>query len=1020
MAQVPPRIPTPSTERRLFRSLPTLVALGVLPAIAFGLACSGLWEPDFWWHVRAGQWIWATGRPPDLDPFSYGSADQRWIDLPWLFQVVLALVYAWAGAPGAVVLSASLAALTVLVGLAARGRPSDLPTVALCWVPGIAVMSIRFTPRPEMATLLFIAAYLAVLTRVGERPRLAWVLPVVQLVWVNTHGLFVFGPVILGLWWIDRGARWVWRRVWSAGDHGADKTDRRWWVHVGGATAVACLACLVNPYGVEGAKFPLVLYPKVSEAGNPYKSYIEEFQTAAKGFSELAKRESLRGDYLGFPARLAIHFLLLLLPISFLHPSAWRLSRPASRTGPAPPLPPVAWPAALLGTLILAALHAGGAASLSSAGFLFNVKQAVPWVFLTAGLGGGAYLLRRRDPAGGVCLAGGAALALWVWWLDAYFASPTTGRPSPALVAIPLFGLGVYLGVQVVRSGGSLFAMLLAGTFGYLALSAVNSLGRFGLVAAVVLAWNLGGWVAEFAAVTPGGPWKAGPAVRWSVPAGLVLWLVAMLAGVAGVPGRLSPGAFSEPPLRFPHAAVRFAGQDGMPTNALAYSLLVANTFVYHNAPERKVYLDARLEVPRLETFQTYRHIEDLLHAGDPRWADAVAGVGNPALLLGHEVPLNNGEAAGLVHPHWRLVYFDAQAAVFLPRGSPDLGRRFPSLDLAVRPFTRRGGPSLPDAPGAAEKETIALANLGTALCRYPDATWSARIPALLAALERSEVALREGGDQATVWMLIGTTCWALRPEVGTPPSSPADGWNTYADVRWAQVSYGLRLAHVLNPKETRFTRELYRLFGGLGMVDAQRTVGLELLASGGGRSEEETTAVREQVARVDGPLNFGFVTLAKMPHLLLDLLRAGRAEDATRLADAVGAAVWSSWDWEVLDRLAGTWLRLGYPDKARRVWEGAAGAPSEAVRAARVGASFWVERDLGAAADAYERARQADPKLGEAYWALAWIDTERGRAPAAIEQIRGANAASVSEPTRAELARLEAFLQKYASPGPR
>jgi hypothetical protein len=33
----------------------------------------------------------------------------------------------------------------------------------------------------------------------------------------------------------------------------------------------------MNPYGLRGALFPLLLFPKISEPTNPYKSYIAEF-----------------------------------------------------------------------------------------------------------------------------------------------------------------------------------------------------------------------------------------------------------------------------------------------------------------------------------------------------------------------------------------------------------------------------------------------------------------------------------------------------------------------------------------------------------------------------------------------------------------------------------------------------------------------------------------------------------------------------------------------------------------------
>ena len=53
----------------------------------------------------------------------------------------------------------------------------------------------------------------------------------------------------------------------------------------------------------------------------------------------------------------------------------------------------------------------------------------------------------------------------------------------------------------VVRAGGRLFVMIVAVTFGYLALQAIRNLNLFGLAAGFVLTCNLAGWAVEITAV---------------------------------------------------------------------------------------------------------------------------------------------------------------------------------------------------------------------------------------------------------------------------------------------------------------------------------------------------------------------------------------------------------------------------------------------------------------------------------------------------------------------------------------
>ena len=67
-------------------------------------------------------------------------------------------------------------------------------------------MAMRFDPRPEIFSLVFLACYLAILLRVDRNPALAWFLPLIQVLWVNTHGLFVLGPIVLACYLVARVA----------------------------------------------------------------------------------------------------------------------------------------------------------------------------------------------------------------------------------------------------------------------------------------------------------------------------------------------------------------------------------------------------------------------------------------------------------------------------------------------------------------------------------------------------------------------------------------------------------------------------------------------------------------------------------------------------------------------------------------------------------------------------------------------------------------------------------------------
>jgi tetratricopeptide (TPR) repeat protein len=986
--------------------------------VAFLLACFELRDSDVWWHLRAGSWILEQGRVPDLDPFTFGSADQRWIDLHWLYQIVLFGVFSWGSVPGIVLLTAAVNAIALLLALATRPSTAPLWLVLLGWVPALAVAAFRFQPRPETFTLLFLAAYLLVLVRLDDYPRAAWVLPAIQLLWVNCHGLFVFGPLVLGLRLAGPLGRLAWRRL--RGLPGPTDAERRWWRHVGGAALAVAAACLLNPYGIDGALFPLRLYPKVTRQGNPYKEYIEEFFSPRTAAARAAAADAApTGSLWNSSSYRALYLLLQLVPLGFLLPALQRAGQSPSPP-PASRLPTGPWLgvfAALLTPLCVRCLTLAGAGGPS---WLAELGWQWPLILGVAAAGGALFFaVRRLWAAAALALVGGGALAAWAVWLDGYCSAGDAGASAAPLSSL-LGSLGLALvGAAVVapllvQYGIRLFDLLLFGTFSYLALQSVNSLGRFGLVAGVLLGGNLAPWLGRLLGAVPVGRWGAWAGMAASL--GVAGLLLAWAGSVVG--GRYwerryweRPFGLRELPFEFAHDAARFAGCEGMPRRALAFDLGQAGVQVFHNAPAQKSFMDPRLEVPTTETFQTYTALERMLVQDDPQWDGRVRALGSPVLLLGHK-RCANAEATVLNHPDWRLVYFDATASVFLPRGPAALESRFPTLDLAARHFGRQALP--PTEPRAAYREAVALFNMSIGLRRYPEAFWQLRVPALLSALARTGQALEEAPARADAWTLLGNGYWGLLPGCPQRQPLPAPGgaWDPFTGLGWAQATYCFRQAHQCDPRDPAALRALYDTFSARRLGDAQRAVGEELLAAGELLPRQQ--AELDQLRRLLGPVRpLSTPSPAELPGVLDRLLQSYRPKEAVQLTEQ--AATTGRLDWALTDRLAGACLHLGRPELARRLWQQAKDPPSEAVRSARLADTFWVERDFESALRQYRQARRLDPQLAGPCWSLAWLHTERGLAADALADCRAGLTLSLPDPLRQELQALEVLLLPYA-----
>jgi hypothetical protein len=106
--------------------------------------------------------------------------------------------------------------------------------------------------------------------------------------------------------------------------------------------------------------------------------------------------------------------------------------------------------------------------------------------------------------------------------------------------------------------------------------------------------------------------------------------------------------------------------------------------------------------------------------------------------------------------------------------------------------------------------------------------------------------------------------------------------------------------------------------------------------------------------------------------------------------------------------------MHLGRPADARRIWEQARDCPSPALRRCRVGSTFWVERNFEAAIGQFEEARVADGAPPEAYWALAMLHAQLGRAGPALEACRQGLRLPSNPRQRADLEALQDLLGPY------
>ncbi|HEY9283901.1 MAG TPA: hypothetical protein VIP46_10645 [Pyrinomonadaceae bacterium] len=174
----------------------------VLLSVVFALTVAPATDPDFWWHLRTGQFIAETGTVPRTDIFSHTAAGREWVAHEWLTEVLMFAVFevaGWAGLIG----SFSLV-MTAALGFAYRraAERASHPTLA-----GAAVLlaTLACAPilgvRPQMISFLLTSVFVLLLGRYAleRRARCLWPLPALMLVWANMHGAFALGLALVGV-----------------------------------------------------------------------------------------------------------------------------------------------------------------------------------------------------------------------------------------------------------------------------------------------------------------------------------------------------------------------------------------------------------------------------------------------------------------------------------------------------------------------------------------------------------------------------------------------------------------------------------------------------------------------------------------------------------------------------------------------------------------------------------------------------------------------------------------------------
>ena len=148
---------------------------------------------DYWWYVRIGRDTLQSGAIPTRDALSYTQAGSPVVYHSWLSAVLFWLLYRAGGLTLTVLArGAALALAYALIWSLARQAGSGAKLASLLTLLAALASSSNWSMRPQIfAYPLFALALWALYRWQQEEGKMAWLLPVISLLWVNLHGSFV-------------------------------------------------------------------------------------------------------------------------------------------------------------------------------------------------------------------------------------------------------------------------------------------------------------------------------------------------------------------------------------------------------------------------------------------------------------------------------------------------------------------------------------------------------------------------------------------------------------------------------------------------------------------------------------------------------------------------------------------------------------------------------------------------------------------------------------------------------------
>ncbi|MDO8660067.1 MAG: hypothetical protein Q7K54_05755 [Candidatus Parcubacteria bacterium] len=190
--------------------------------------------------------------------FSYTHPDFPFINHHWGSGILIYLTYILFGFSGLSLIYFLLILGAFIFVFILMRDDADLDVLFLTSIFLIPLIAGRTEVRPEGLSYFFLAFFTYILYRYSKNPegkntsygagkipeKILWLLPISELIWVNTHIYFIFGPFLIGMFLGEEIILRNWQKV------------KKLSLILG----ASIIAMFISPYGLKGTLYPFTIF----------------------------------------------------------------------------------------------------------------------------------------------------------------------------------------------------------------------------------------------------------------------------------------------------------------------------------------------------------------------------------------------------------------------------------------------------------------------------------------------------------------------------------------------------------------------------------------------------------------------------------------------------------------------------------------------------------------------------------------------------------------------------------------